>query len=69
MSTGLVVDVDCERKDWVVLRLLRLGNSAVRYVLTAQEVTQGRELLITGVRQLEGDRLAGGASCLVTDKE
>ena len=69
MSTGLVVDVDCERKDWVILRLLRLGNSDVRYVITTQEISLGRKLLVTGVRQLEGDRLVGGSSCLVTDKE
>lgn len=67
MATGLVIDVDCERKEWVVLRLLRLGDSSIRYVLTIQETPLGRELLITTVRQLEGDALISGSSFIAKD--
>ena len=63
MKQSTIYIIDCERDEWVVVRLDRLGKDAVRYVLSIQEVRGG--LAITAKRQLEGDSLIGGDPCSI----
>ena len=63
LMRGVIHEIDGDRAGWIVLRVVRLGESSPRYVLSIQEDSMG--LRISARRQGEGDSLIGGTPCAV----